>query len=244
MLSDHLASVRRRIQQACLRSGRDPASVTLVAVTKGVSGDVIQQALALGMTDLGENRVQEARAKQLALGSGLGVPDPEPRAPSPELVRWHLIGHLQRNKVRLAVELFDVVHSVDSVELVEALGEAASRKLQAAGRRLATFIQVNISGEPSKFGCQPEETPILVQAISGRPQLKLTGLMALAPFSENPEDARPHFRRLRQLRDDLVESGVLQPAALSMGMSNDFEVAIEEGATIVRIGTALFGRRT
>ena len=263
-LEGNVQLVRQRIERACLRGGRDPASVTLVAVTKGVSAEVVQQALTLGLVDLGENRVQEARQKYAALntwlgaqGSGLGAvalsPQPSTQSAagrSPQPVRWHLIGHLQRNKAGLAVELFDVIHSVDSLVLIEALDKAQGSRLQALGqaniKTLQLFIQVNVSGEMTKFGCRPEETVSLAQAISKCRQSKLVGLMTMAPFSDNPEPARTHFRRLRSLRDDLAAALSLQPTALSlsMGMSNDFEVAIEEGADCVRIGTAIFGERS
>ena len=251
-LKARLDSVRHRIAAACRRCGRQPSSVTLVGVTKGVPPGLISEAVAAGLTDLGENRVQEARAKLQATGyklqaSGFGLPL---GACSLQPVRWHLIGHLQRNKAKHAVELFDVIHSVDSLELIEELErQAAGRRLHAAGageaRPLEVLVQVNVSGEKTKYGCTPQEASTLVQAVSQRRHLKIAGLMTMAPFSENPEDARPHFRRLRQIRDEVVVACRLQPAAcsLSMGMSQDFEVAIEEGADIVRIGTAIFGRR-
>ena len=239
MLRQQLDRVRERIQQACQRCGRPASSVTLVSVTKGVAVDGIREAVALGLTDLGENRVQEARAKQAILGS---------RTPP---VRWHLIGHLQRNKARHAVELFDVVHSVDSLDLIEKLEKATSRKLLAVSQGAApettqwldVFVQVNISGEMTKHGCRPENVQALARRILCSQHLKLRGLMTIAPFVEDQEEARPHFRNMRMLRDDLVRACSLQPAAcsLSMGMSQDFEVAIEEGADFVRIGTAIFG---
>jgi len=217
----NLARVRARIRAACVRVGRDPSSVTLVAVTKGMAVERMREAVALGLADLGENRVQEARAKQLAL--------------SPEPIRWHLIGHLQRNKVTQAVELFSVIHSVDSIELAETLERHMNKPLEV-------FAQVNVSGEDTKFGCTMEEALPLARRVMQLPHLRLRGLMALAPFAENPEQARPHFRRLRELRDEM--DSTLHPAPctlhLSMGMSGDFEVAIEEGADLVRIGTALF----
>lgn len=221
MIRDNLDGVRQRIARACRRCGRDPSSVTLVAVTKGVSVEAIREAVALGVTDVGENRVQEARIKKPALGP----------------MRWHLIGHLQSNKVKAAVELFDAIHSVDSLALVDALERAtAGHKLQKV------FVQVNVSGEATKFGCRPEEARALVQAVLQAPHLQFQGLMTMAPYAGDPEIARPHFRGLRQLRDDVVAVCGLQPAAcsLSMGMSGDFEVAVEEGADIVRIGTAIF----
>ena len=275
MLEKNLTFIRARIQQACQRSGRDPASVRLVCVTKGVPVETIQQAVAVGMTDLGENRVQEARQKQLAAGC-------KPQASGTDLqlvacslqpVRWHMIGHLQRNKAKEAVELFDVIHSLDSVALAEELERQAKQvsgfRLQATRSKpqasetslqpaacslpLEVFIQVNVSGEATKFGCKPDEAIGLAQVVTQLPHLRLSGLMTMAPFTDDPEQARPHFRRLRELRDTLTatcslpapasaQGGPGQPVAcsLSMGMSHDFEVAIEEGADVVRIGTAIF----
>ena len=239
-LKQHLDVVRRRIHEACRRCGRLPSAVTLVAVTKGVPADGIQEAIALGLTELGENRVQEARAKQLATGfrpqaSGTAL---EPAAGSRQPVRWHLIGHLQSNKAGHAVELFDVIHSVDSLALVEELERQAERR----GRSIGVFVQVNVSGEQTKCGCHPDEACALARAVNRCAHLRLNGLMTMAPFTQDPEEARPHFRRLRQLRDETATALSLQGAALSlsMGMSQDFEVAIEEGADVVRIGTAIF----
>lgn len=226
MLHDQLAGVRRRIQQACQRCARDPQSVRLIGVTKGVSLEIIREAVSLGLTELGENRVQETRQKQMALGSEFWA-------------RWHLIGHLQRNKAKDAVELFDVIHSVDSL----AVAEAIERHAAIRSRRIDVLIQVNVSEEVTKFGCKPDDAPALAKAIGQLPQLALTGLMTLAPFSDDPEQARPHFRRLRELRDELQQQLIDAPLFLSMGMSQDFEVAIEEGADLVRVGTAIFGAR-
>ncbi|MBI4322847.1 MAG: YggS family pyridoxal phosphate-dependent enzyme [Candidatus Omnitrophica bacterium] len=218
MLSENLARVRARIRQACHRCGRDPASVTLVCVTKGIAIEAIQEAVSLGVTDLGENRVQEAKPKRAAFAAGEA--------------RWHLIGHLQRNKAKDAIGLFGVIHSLDSVALAEELERQAAKRQQI----LDALVQVNVSGEATKFGCTPAEAPSLAQAIGRLPHLRLMGLMTMAPFVENPEHARPYFRRLRLLREELLRSSLL----LSMGMSNDFEVAIEEGADFVRIGSAIF----
>lgn len=192
-----------------------------MAVTKKFPASVVDAAVAAGVTDIGENRVQEAAAKIPDVGS------------SP---RWHLVGHLQRNKARKALELFSVLHSVDSERLADALG--------AAGRPAGVFLQVDVAGEQQKFGVAPEGVRALRQRLLGYPQLTCLGLMAMAPLAEDPEQARPHFRALRQLRDDLNAAGDGPPlAGLSMGMSGDFEVAVEEGATHVRIGTALLGPR-
>ena len=268
MLQEQLQQVRERISHACQRCGRDPSSVTLIGVTKTVPADVVGEAIQLGLTDLGENRVQEAQAKRQALGftlhaSGSSV---QPVACSLQPVHWHLIGHLQRNKVKLALELFDVIHSVDSLALVHELERCAiaqlpappARRSQEPGRAgsglqdsgamktpIKVLVQVNISGETTKYGCQRQDAHVLAQAILRCSSLKLCGLMTIAPFSENPEVVRPYFRRLRELRDEMAAACSLQPAALclSMGMSGDFEVAIEEGANFVRIGTAIFGAR-
>jgi pyridoxal phosphate enzyme (YggS family) len=251
-LQHNLALVRWRIQAACQRAGRPGSAVTLVGVTKGVTVEAIRNAAALGLADVGENRVQEAHAKQLALGARLQAPGNgaglEPGAVSLQPVRWHLIGHLQRNKAKLAATLFDVIHSVDSLPLIEELDRQTARLAQGSGagregaraqRPLEVCIQVNVSGEATKFGCRPEEAASLAQAAAHAPRLKLAGLMTIAPFTEDPERVRPHFRRLRQIRDALG----LGDLKLSMGMSQDFEVAIEEGADLVRIGTAIFGPR-
>jgi len=208
--------------------------VTLVGVTKGVPVEVIREAVALGLADVGENRIQEARAKRSVLEQQPG-PAAEQR---PQPVRWHLVGHLQRNKARLAAALFDVIHSVDSLSLVEELDRQAAKRV-SRGQSIEVFIQVNVSGEATKFGCRPEDANELAQAVADAPRLKLSGLMTMAPFAEDPERARSHFRRLRQIRDGLAMSSL----KLSMGMSQDFEVAVEEGADLVRVGTAIFGPR-
>ena len=255
MLSENLARVRARIQQACQRFGRDPASVTVVCVTKGIALEAIQEAVSLGVADLGENRVQEARAKQIALGSRLeaGGQGIEPSASSLQPMRWHLIGHLQRNNAKDAVRLFDVIHSLDSVALAEELERQLEKRTQDSRLKtqreasLEVFLQVNVSGETTKFGCTPEEAPSLAQAIGRLSHLRLVGLMTMAPFVEHPEQARPYFRRLRLLREECLHSSLIthhSSLLLSMGMSNDFEVAIEEGADVIRIGSAIFGART
>ncbi|HEX9779794.1 MAG TPA: YggS family pyridoxal phosphate-dependent enzyme [bacterium] len=233
MLASNVAEVRRRVGEACRRAGRDPASVTLLAVTKGVPLERIRAAAALGLDAFGESRVQEARSKLELLGRGEG-----------RRGRWHLIGHLQRNKAKLAAVLFDAVHSADSGELIDAL-EAHRAAAPQAGT-LDVFIQVNVAGEPAKHGCAPQLAEPLASRAAGSAHLRLAGLMAIAPWSDDPESARPVFRRMRELRDEIA-AGLGWPAtslALSMGMSEDFDVAVEEGADIVRIGTAIFGART
>ncbi len=223
-LNEILSDVRGRIAAACARSGRDPGEVEIIAVTKTHGEDVVREAWEAGLGIVGENKVQEAAWKKPASVSG------------PE---WHLIGHLQSNKVRHALELFDFIHSVDSVKLADRINFIADE----IGAAPHVLLEVNVSGEKSKSGMRPEDVrPTLEHITSECPRLTVEGLMTMAPFSDDPEDSRPYFRRLRQLRDSLQdELGVGLPR-LSMGMSGDYEVA-EEGATWVRLGTVLFGER-
>lgn len=237
MVEANLRDVQARIAEAARRAGRDPSDVRLVGVTKGVGADRVREALDCGLRDVGENRVQEAREKKTLIGSrDRSVPGPGAE------VRWHLIGHLQRNKAGRAVELFDVVHSVDSPALAEALAAQAARRRQRQ-RPLEVLIQVNVSGEATKHGCRPEELLGLARSVLAAEGLRFSGLMTMAPFSGNPEDSRACFRTLRELRAELERTLGTDPLDLSMGMTRDFEVAIEEGATLVRIGTAIFGER-
>jgi PLP dependent protein len=228
-IAGRLASVRGRIAQAAERAGRDPGAVTLVAVSKTFSIERIRAAIAAGVTDLGENRVQEAQGKIPALKAA-GV-------------RWHLIGHLQSNKARSALALFDVIHSVDTLALAEAL----SRRLAAASsddeRRLDVLFEVNAAGEATKQGFAPDALLAEAPALAALPRLRPRGLMTIAPQVADPEDARPVFRALRELRDRLAPAFAGPFHDLSMGMSHDYPVAVEEGATLVRIGTAIFGAR-
>jgi pyridoxal phosphate enzyme (YggS family) len=214
----NLEQVEAAIARACARAGRAPADVLLVAVSKTVDVERIRAAVAAGVPALGENRVQEARDKVAALGHP---------------VPWHLIGHLQTNKARDAVRCFDVIQSLDREELAREL----DRRARAEGRTLDVLVQVNVGGEPQKGGVAPEALKPLLDAVAGLSALRVRGLMAIPPAAPRPEDARPWFQRLRALR----EAAGLEH--LSMGMSADFEVAIEEGATIVRVGTAIFGPR-
>jgi hypothetical protein len=220
-----LDEVRDRLQAAAVRSGRSVAEVTLVAVTKTVAAETVRAALAEGLTDLGENRVQEAQAKIPAVGR--------------DRARWHLIGHLQRNKAGRAVELFDRVHSVDDADLAEAL----SRRAVVAGRTLPVLVEVNVSGEASKFGVAPADLEPLLERVALLPGLGLDGLMTVGPLVERAEDARAGFARLRGLRDRAEQRLGRRLPQLSMGMSGDYEVAVEEGSTMVRVGTAIFGSR-
>jgi pyridoxal phosphate enzyme (YggS family) len=214
----NLERVRERVARAAERAGRRAEDVLLVGVSKTVDVARVRAAIAAGLEALGENRVQEARDKIAEVGRG---------------VRWHLIGHLQTNKVRDALELFDVIHSVDRIDLAREL----DRRARAKGRVIDAFVQVNMGGEQSKGGWPPEAVETAVNALSALAGLKLRGLMTIPPAVERPEDARGWFRSLRKLaeRHGLPE--------LSMGMSGDFEVAVEEGATMVRVGTAIFGPR-
>ena len=219
----NVARVKDRIAEAALRSGRRPEDVTLVGVTKTVGLDKIREVVACGVRALGENRVQEARSKV-------------PQVPD---VTWHLVGSLQRNKVKEALRLFRVIHSVDSLALAEELGRRGEAGDAAAP--VEVLIQVNISGEPQKHGVSPEETSTLVAQVLRIGGVRVCGLMGMAPLVDDPDAARPYFRRLRELRDRVVEAVPASGAAdLSMGMTDDFEVAVEEGATMVRVGRALF----
>lgn len=221
---DRLEAVRRRIQSACERSGRDPGEVKLVVVTKTQGPESIRAAAECGITVFGESRVQEAQAK---------IPL------CPGHLSWHMVGHLQRNKARVAASLFDMIHSVDSARLIEALNAACDQ----AGRTLPVLVEVNVAGDAAKFGVRPEGLRELLEASTQCPRLDVVGLMTMPPWHEDPEKARPHFARLRALREQCRGEWGFRLPELSMGMSHDFEVAIEEGATWIRVGTDLFGRR-
>jgi len=226
-IADRLAGVRGRIAASARSAGRDPSSVRLVAVSKTFPIDSIRDAYAAGQRDFGENRVQEALQK-IASATDLEI-------------RWHLLGHLQTNKARKAGPAFAAIHSVDRIELLEKIDAAAVD----AGQMPELLIQVDLAGEATKFGATPAEVPRLLDAAASCRAARLTGLMTLPPVPESPEDARQWFRRLRDLRDEWLASGVPAPMLreLSMGMSGDFEVAIQEGSTMVRVGTAIFGSR-
>ena len=224
-LNEILKEVRGKIDAACRRVGRDPAEVEIVAVTKTHGEEVVREAWEAGLAVVGENKVQEAAWKKPASVSG----------PS-----WHLIGHLQGNKVRPALELFDFIHSVDSEKLADRINAIADD----IGARPHVLLEVNVSGEKSKSGMKPEDVePTVRHILEACPRLTLEGLMTMAPFSEDPESARPYFRALRELRDRLEATLGIGLPRLSMGMSGDYEVAVEEGATWVRLGTVLFGER-
>ncbi len=223
-IAARLAAVRQAVADAARRAGRDPAAVRIVAVTKTLPPAAVAAALAAGLADIGENYVQEALAKRAAVAGAAS---------------WHLIGGLQRNKVRAAVGLFDRVHTVDSAPLAAALAAEVGR----AGRSLAVLVQVNVGGEGTKRGVPPERVEVVAEAILGHPGLRLEGLMAIPPAPARPEASRPHFRVLRELRDRAQTRLGVELPHLSMGMSDDFPVAVEEGATFLRLGRALFGGR-
>jgi pyridoxal phosphate enzyme (YggS family) len=226
-IADRLTAVRTCIRSAAQSAGRDPAAVRLVAVSKTFPLDAIREAYAAGQLDFGENRVQEALQK-IAASTDLDI-------------RWHLLGHLQTNKARKAASGFAMVQSVDSVDLLHRLDAAAAD----AGTQPEMLIQVDLAGEATKFGVRPDDVPRLFDAALACRAATVVGLMTLPPAAKQPEDARPWFRKLRNLRDQWRASGVPAPLLreLSMGMSGDFEVAVQEGATIVRVGTAIFGSR-
>ena len=222
-LADNLAALRRRIAAACDRAGRDPASVRLVAVTKYAPIEAVRELLALGHRDLGENRPQQLLERAALL---------EESRPT-----WHLIGPLQRNKARKVLPVATLTHSADSLRLLEALDRLAD-ELSVRPRLL---LEVNVSGEESKHGFTPDELRACWPRAAAFTRLDIAGLMTMAPYAEDPEAARPVFRALRRLRDELAAVGPLPLPELSMGMSGDFEPAIEEGATLIRIGSSLFG---
>ena len=227
-LAARLAGVRARIAAAAQRSGRQPDEVTLIAISKTHPASAVKRLIELGTVDVGENRVQEAEEKFNEIGR--------------DKVRWHLVGHLQANKARRAVNIFEVIHSLDSVELARRLDRIC---IEEKRESLPVLIQVDLGHEETKSGIDESELTHLVDSLGPLERLKLIGLMALPPFFDDPEQSRPFFRRLRELRDELGRRGAFgeRTGELSMGMTHDFEVAIEEGATMVRIGTAIFGER-
>ncbi len=220
----HLSKIHRRIADAATRADRDPASVQLVAVSKTHPASAVHVAVSAGQRVFGESRVQEAKEKIPACPPGL---------------EWHFIGHLQKNKIRHALPLFDFFHSIDSLPLAQAINRIA----QETGRTVSGLIEVNVSGEASKHGFSAEQLRADFSALTALPQLRLRGLMTMAPYAEEPDQARPFFRALRELRGELQQTQGAELPHLSMGMSGDFETAIEEGATLVRIGSSIFGER-
>jgi pyridoxal phosphate enzyme (YggS family) len=219
-----VAALRDAVAAAARGVGRDPDAVRIVAAAKTVGAEAVRAALAAGLRDVAENYVQEARAKRAAVAGD---------------ATWHLIGRLQRNKARAAVALFDRVHTVDSA----ALGGALAAEAERAGRRLPVLIQVNVAGEAGKGGVRPEDVEALARDLLSQPALALDGFMLIPPAPDVPEDSRRHFRTLREVRDAAQMALGVELPHLSMGMSDDFRVAVEEGATLLRLGRALFGAR-
>lgn len=235
-MRDNLTRVRATIAQACRRSDRDPADVRLVAVTKYAELDTVRALLAAGVRELGENRVQQLTSRAAAVGAAdLGLFDPHPTEALP---RWHMIGHLQRNKVKVLLRHTRILHSLDSARLARELEK------QAEGLEVTVdaFLELNVAGEQAKSGAPVDQAGTIAQAVSDCPHIRLHGLMTMPPFDPDPEAARPHFVRLRELLEQLQRGGAVGPECvhLSMGMTIDYPVAVEEGATFVRIGSALF----
>ena len=228
MISENLVQVKRCIIEAAKRAGRDPSGVRLLAVTKEQSDATVAKGIQAGITLFGENKVQEASGKIEAFGRKNGL-------------EWHFIGRLQKNKVKFIFDLFDLIHSVDSL----ALAEAIHKKAQKIGSCMPILLQVNISGEKSKLGIDPLDLPREIRKFAKLEGVKISGLMTIPPFDRDPETSRPYYARLRELRDTCSSLNIPRICLdeLSMGMSNDYEVAIEEGATLVRVGTGLFGPR-
>ena len=228
MISENFKYIKQSIVKAAKRVGRDPSEIKLLAVTKEQSDVIVTEAIQAGMTLLGENKVQEASGKIEVLGrNGL---------------EWHFIGRLQKNKVKFIFDLFDLIHSVDSFSLAEAI----HKKAQKIGSCMPILLQINISGEKSKLGINPLNLPEEIKKIAKLEGVKVCGLMTIPPFNSNPENSRSYYVRLRELRDTCSNLNIprINLNELSMGMSNDYEVAIEEGATLVRVGTGLFGPRS
>jgi hypothetical protein len=223
---DNFLRVLERMDQAAKGAGRDPEEIKLVAVSKTVEPARIREAIEAGVTILGENYVQEARRKIEEIGHG---------------IQWHMVGHLQSNKAKYAVTLFDYIHSIDGMSLAREIDRRAGQK----GRRVRALVEVNLSGETSKFGIGPEAVMELIQQLASLKHISIEGLMTMPPYFDDPERARPCFVGLRELRDRVRSEGIegVRMDELSMGMSGDFEAAIEEGATMIRVGTAIFGER-
>lgn len=226
VLSVNLRSVEARVAAACERAGRERREVTLVAVSKTKPVSMLEEIYSCGVRDFGENKVQEICAKQPVL---------------PDDIKWHMIGHLQTNKVRQVIDKACLIHSVDSLKLAQVIEKEAAKKDLV----VPVLFEVNVAEEESKFGARTEETAAIIQEIAKLPHVRVRGLMTIAPFVDDPEENRPVFRRLKELSVDIAEKNInnVTMCELSMGMTGDFEVAIEEGATFVRVGTAIFGAR-
>lgn len=226
MIRENILEIQEKINAACRRAGRSSEDVTLIAVSKTKPAEAVREAINCGMADFGENKVQELCDKIEVIN---------------EKVRWHLIGHLQTNKVKYIVDKVYLIHSVDSLRLAEKIQDEAEKK----NVDVNILIQVNVANEATKFGLSPEETPDVIEKIAKLPNVHIKGLMTIAPFSETGEENRQFFRKLKQLSVDINEKNIdnVSMSVLSMGMSHDFETAIEEGATYVRVGTSIFGER-
>ena len=226
-IKSNIESVKKRIEDACARANRDPKDVILLAATKDVPADLIKEAIEAGITHIGENRVQEAAGKYELL-----------KAKYPQ-VTWHMIGHLQTNKIGQALKIFDIIQSVDSVRLADEIDQ----RYEVKGERCEVFVEVNVSGEVQKFGVSEDGLEPLVRHISRLNNIQLTGLMAVPPFFDEPQKARPYFKKLRDIKDKISGLNLrnVELKYLSMGMTDDFEVAVEEGSNIVRIGRGIFG---
>lgn len=226
MVKENLAQVRENIRRACEKTGRDPEQVTLISVSKTKPVSMLEEAYAAGSRDFGENKVQEIMDKYPQL---------------PEDIRWHMIGHLQRNKVKYIIDKVSLIHSVDSLRLAQEISSQAEKKQV----EIDILVEVNVAGEESKFGIYREETLKLIAEISILPHIHVQGLMTIAPFVTNPEDNREYFRQIRELAVDIRRKNIdnVNMSVLSMGMTGDYMVAIEEGATMVRVGTGIFGER-
>lgn len=233
-MAENLAAVQTALADACAKAGRPADTVRLIAVTKYVPPEIVQALLALGVRDVGESRVQQLVQRAAQFGGAVGGWD----AASGDRPRWHLIGHLQRNKVRAALQCTQIVHSLDSVRLAEALGQQAA----SLGVQVDAFLEVNLAGEANKTGASPADAPAIIHAATRSGAIQLRGLMTMAPYDADRETARPYFAGLRELLERLQQQGDVPPSCrqLSMGMSHDFGVAVEEGATCIRVGSALF----
>lgn len=225
-IKENIAAIRKEVEQICRDCGRNPQEVTLIAVSKTMEPDRINEAVACGITDLGENKVQEVMDKYDLI---------------PKSVRWHLIGHLQSNKVKYIIDKVELIHSVDSVSLAEEINKRALKNNLIKD----VLVQINVAMEETKFGISMEEAVDFVKDISRFDNIRIKGLMTIAPYSEDPEGVRPVFRQLKQKFNELAQMNLpnTEMKHLSMGMSNDYKIAIEEGATLIRVGTAIFGKR-
>lgn len=226
MVKENLAVVERRIEEACIRAGRDRSEVRLIAVSKTKPVSMLKEAYNVGIRSFGENKPQEIRDKHPQL---------------PDDIKWHMIGHLQKNKIKYIIDKVCLIHSVESVSLAEAISDEAAKR----GIVMPVLVEVNVAGEESKFGLKPEETEDFIRTIHTLPNIRVEGLMTIAPYTDNPETNRVYFRNLKNLYVDIKEKNIdnVNMCNLSMGMTGDYEVAIEEGATMIRVGTGIFGER-